>query len=106
MFGRHRSDFEMRQAVFRKTTVGPDDETSDVETGVLGFENFKVLLPEQDDRDEIKITSNPFKRGARNQLEKDIIYSIDKDCRCGSACLKSMKTSVQFIFNHYHFYIL
>ena len=43
--------------------------------------------------DDTVKTDNPFKRGARNRCEKNILFSIYTDCRCGKACLKSLMTS-------------
>jgi hypothetical protein len=80
----------MRQALFRKTTIGPDESTASSAIAST------VVLVDEDNDEETPIISNPFKRGARNKLEEDILYSINKDCRCGSACLKKMMTSVQF----------
>ena len=61
------------------------DDSSDEEEG-------DCALPEEYEGITFN-TSNPYKRGARNLCEKDILYAIMKDCRCGKACLKSLMKS-------------
>ena len=43
--------------------------------------------------------ANPFKRGARNTLEKYVPYAVDRNCRCGKFCLKQLKQSEYYIEN-------
>jgi hypothetical protein len=50
----------------------------------------------EDDRVTRSFTLNPFKRGARNTLEKSIQYSVDKNCKCGKFCLRQLKREGEY----------
>jgi hypothetical protein len=46
-----------------------------------------------DDTSKKTLFPNPFKKGCRNKMEDNIIYSIEKQCRCNKHCLESIKES-------------
>jgi len=48
--------------------------------------------PPEDDGVMSSFSLNPFKRGARNTLEKRIPYAVEKSCKCGKFCLRQLKT--------------
>lgn len=52
--------------------------------------------PPEDDGVMDSFCLNPFKRGARNTLEKSIPYAVEKPCKCGNFCLRQLKTDGKY----------